>query len=141
MSGRRFALKLPVHFGDVDYARILYYPRLLHYCHVSMEAFFSEITGRSYAHLLAERKLGFPTVHLDVTYRKPIPYGSTLNMKVSVVRIGTSSVDLRYTETGEAGSGSRAEVVGTVVCADMERFKSVPIHDDIRKGLEEHMEP
>ena len=131
---------MELQFGDVDYARVLYYPRLLHYCHVAMEGFFGEVTGNSYAHLLGERKIGFPTVHLDVTYKSPLRYGTTVRMQVCVLRVGRSSLDLRYRELGDGESGSRAEVLATVVCVNMDTFRSVPIPDDVRPVLEEFLE-
>jgi len=130
---------LPLRFGDVDYARILYYPRLLHYCHVAMEGFFGEITGESYAHLLAERNLGFPTVHLEATYLEPLPYGTDLRIAVDVEKIGESSLVLRYEERGGAEGGVRARVKGTVVCVAMDRFESTPIPEDIRRALQPYL--
>ena len=35
-----FIARIPVRFGDVDYARIVYYPRLLHLLHVAFEELF-----------------------------------------------------------------------------------------------------
>ena len=84
-----FKHRIPVSFGDVDYARILYYPRLFHFCHAVMEAFFDGV-GFNYAKLLVERKIGFPTVHTEADYRIPMPYGIVLEFDLTVRSLGTT---------------------------------------------------
>ena len=43
-----FTCEIPVRFGDVDHARIVYYPRFFHFCHVAMEEAFRDALGISY---------------------------------------------------------------------------------------------
>ena len=43
---------IPIRFGHVDQARIVYYPHLFHYCHVAMEETFGAAVGITYADLL-----------------------------------------------------------------------------------------
>ena len=38
-----FELTFPVRFDDVDAAGLVYYPRLLDYCHVGLEDFFTAV--------------------------------------------------------------------------------------------------
>lgn len=139
MSAREFTTTLPMRFGDADPAGILYYPRLLHFCHAAMEEFFAEITGETYAHLLSARNVGFPTVHLDVDYFAPMPYGTDVHMSVTVKSVGSSSLTFRYRELG-GGERPRAEVLGTTVCVDMRRFTSIPIPDDLCVALSPYLE-
>ena len=40
-----FECRIPVRFGDIDIAKIVYYPRFLHFCHVAMEEMFGHVIG------------------------------------------------------------------------------------------------
>jgi 4-hydroxybenzoyl-CoA thioesterase len=139
MTARTFKHRIPVSFGDVDYARIMYYPRLFHFCHAVMEAFFDAV-GFNYARLLVEQKIGFPTVHTEADYRIPMPYGIVLEFELSVRSIGTSSVAFHYVVRGEGEEAIRAESRTTVVCIDMDRFQKKPLPPDIRKVLSQYLE-
>jgi 4-hydroxybenzoyl-CoA thioesterase len=139
MTARVFKHRIPVSFGDVDYARIMYYPRLFHFCHAVMEAFFDGV-GLNYAKLLVERKIGFPTVHTEADYRIPMPYGIVLEFELTVRSIGTSSVAFHYVVRGAGEEDIRAEARTTVVCIDMDRFQKQPLPPDIRKVLGQYLE-
>ena len=139
MTARVFKHRIPVSFGDVDYARIMYYPRLFHFCHAVMEAFFDGV-GFNYAKMLVERKIGFPTVHTEADYRVPMPYGIVLEFDLTVRSLGTSSVAFHYVVRGEGEETIRAEARTTVVCIDMDRFAKRPLPPDIRKVLSQYLE-
>lgn len=139
MSGKVFRHEIPISFGDVDYARILYYPRLFHFCHSVMEAWFDGV-GLNYARLLVERKIGFPTVHTQADYKIPMPYGMTLAFGLTVRSIGATSVSFRYLVRGAGEDAVRAEASATVVCIDMDRFEKKPLPEDVRRVLTEYLE-
>ena len=138
-AARTFRHRIPVSFGDVDYARILYYPRLFHFCHAVMEAFFNA-AGFNYAKLLVERKIGFPTVHTQADYRIPMPYGIELDFDLTIQSLGTTSVGFRYLVRAAGEEAIRAESRTTVVCIDMDRFEKKPLPPDIRKVLSGYLE-
>jgi 4-hydroxybenzoyl-CoA thioesterase len=139
MTARVFTHRIPVSFGDVDYARILYYPRLFHFCHAVMEAFFDGV-GLNYAKMLVERKCGFPTVHTEADYRIPMPYGIVLEFELRVRALGATSVSFHYRVRGAGEEAVRAEARTTVVCIDMDRFEKKPLPPDIRRILTEYLE-
>jgi 4-hydroxybenzoyl-CoA thioesterase len=139
VTARVFKHRIPVSFGDVDYARILYYPRLFHFCHAVMEAFFDAV-GLNYARMLVERKIGFPTVHTQADYRIPMPYGMVLEFGLTVRSIGTTSVSFRYEVRSAGDEALRAEASTTVVCIDMDRFEKKPLPPDIRRILADYQE-
>jgi 4-hydroxybenzoyl-CoA thioesterase len=131
-----FVCRIPVRFGDIDYAKIVYYPRFLHYCHVAMEEMFAGVIGLPYHKAITEEKVGYPTVHVEADYQRPVGFGETIEMSVSVEKIGTSSVHFRY-EGRRSSDGAVAFVVrSTAVAVHMDRWKSVPIPEHHRKGLE-----
>src|SRR5687768_13915753 len=91
-----FACEIPVRFGDVDHARIVYYPHFFHFCHVAMEELFAKAVGVPYHEVIGRERLGYPTVHIETDFEKTVGFGETLRMEVSVLRIGKSSVDFRF---------------------------------------------
>ncbi len=126
-------------FGEVDWARILYYPRFLHHCHLAFELFMEEALGRPYAEFLKGDDLGFPTVRLETQYMRPIPYGCTLRMKVSVARLGRSSMDVRYVGHVDEGPPAASALV-TNVLVTMSSFESIPMPSWVREGMERFLE-
>ncbi len=128
-----------VGFGEVDWARILYYPRFLHHCHLAFELFMEEALARPYASFLEADDLGFPTVHVETRYMRPIPYGSTLRMAVSVARMGRSSMDVRYVGCIDGGEPAASALV-TNVLVRMSSFASLPMPAWVRKGRERYLE-
>jgi 4-hydroxybenzoyl-CoA thioesterase len=91
-----FSARITVRFGDADPAGLVYYPVIFHYFHVAMEEFFAARCGTSYACLVAEERLGFPTVKVETEFFSPLFYGDEAEVEVSVPRVGTSSVTFEY---------------------------------------------
>ena len=92
-----FSTRIKVAFGDTDPAGLVYYPNLLHYCHLAMERFFAEHCGLPYSDLIAKMRIGFPTVKIEAQFLSPIIYGDEVELTVDVVAIGNSSLRLGYT--------------------------------------------
>ena len=131
-----FELDLPIHYASIDYARIVYYPQFVHFCHVTKEEMFPEVVGRTYADLLQEDGLGYPTVKSEAEFLAPVAYGERLTMTMAVERIGTSSVDFRYEGRRQSDGVLAFRVRNTEVCIDMEAWKPHPIPDSHRTAFE-----
>jgi acyl-CoA thioesterase FadM len=131
-----FRFRLPVRYGSIDFARIAYYPQILHFCHVAMEEMFPAVVGVSYPEALRDEKVGYPTVRSEADFERPIPYGEALDMSVAVERIGTSSIVFVY-EGVRASDGERAFRVRNVqVAVDMDAWASRPIPPHHRAAFE-----
>lgn len=91
-----FRAPITTRFGDVDFAGGLYYPTLFHYFHMAFEEYLRSEVGVDYRTLFQDYRIGFPLVHLEVTFNKPINYGDTVDVEVSAVKIGRTSVTWRY---------------------------------------------
>jgi 4-hydroxybenzoyl-CoA thioesterase len=136
-----FACEIPIRFGDVDHARIVYYPHFFHFCHVAMEELFAKAVGVPYHEVIGRERRGYPTVHIETDFRKTVGFGETLRMEVSVLRIGTSSVDFRF-EGKRRSDGETAFVAKiTTVCVDMDRFTSLPVPDAHRVAFQRLLVP
>lgn len=130
-----FQLEIPVRFADCDLARIVYHPRYLHYCHVTMEEVFAQVVGVSYADVVLGQKVGYPAVRVDGEYPERVPFGETLEVTAVVERLGTKSIDFRY-EGRKQSSGALAFTCRTrVVAIDMDTFESIEIPAAHRRAL------
>jgi len=119
----------PVRFGDVDHAGIVYYPRFFHYCHVAFEELFG---ASGYRHLLDERKIGFPAVHVEFDFSTPLRFGDTIEVSITTATLGRSSVTFAYEVTRVEDRAACARARVTVVAIDMRSFSPLPIPDDLR---------
>ena len=136
-----FTHTIPVRFGDCDVAKVVYYPRILHYCHVTMEELFGHATGVPYDRIVLEEGVGYPTVKLAVEYTAPVRLGDTVEMTAVVERIGTRSVDFRWEGRRQADGELAFLCRSTSVAVTMDDFQSTDIPDAHRKALKAHLVP
>ena len=130
-----FTFEHPVPYGAIDFARIVYYPQFLHFCHLTMEAMFAEVVGIPYARALTEEKVGYPTVRSDAEFLAPVPYGETLRLAMTCEGMGRASV--RFLYEGHRRDGTLAFRVRNVqVAVDMDAWKSVPVPAHHREAFE-----
>jgi len=134
-----FTHRFPVRFEDVDYARIVYYPRLFQYCHWTFEAFFPAEAGFTYAQLLSKRKVGFPTVHARADFLSPLRFGDECRAVLQTARLGTKSVTNVYRlYAGEAKAAS-AELEIVTVAINMDTFEAVELPEDLKAVFLKHL--
>ena len=132
-----FSVKVPVRFGDVDHAGLVYYPRYFQYFHNAFEDLIAA-GGVGYRRLLDERRLGCPTVNASCDYLRPLRWEDVVEIAVSVVKIGRSSAVLRYRGSLQGAQVCEAQV--TVVCTNLDTFRSEPWPADLRAIWENHLE-
>src|ERR1051325_288662 len=91
-----YRTRVPVRFGDVDKAGIVYYPRIFHYLHIAQEDFFADYVGTPYDRLIGEERMGFPTVSDSTDFLKTLNYGDLLEIAVHISRVGRSSARFEF---------------------------------------------
>lgn len=126
-----------LNFGDCDPSGIAYFPSYLNILVGVYEEFFAAI-GAPWPQLINERKIGLPTVTLDLTFKSPGFHGDLMEFTVKVMRIGKSSVDLEH----EVRAGDRLlwTAKQRLVVTSHETHKAVAWPDDMRAALYEHLE-
>lgn len=128
-----FTSKIKVRFGDVDRAGVAYYPNLYHYLHVAFEEFFEQFAGIPYPDVLDQDKIGFPTARVETDFRRPIRYGDTLEVAISVPHVGKSSVEMIFT-VSRAGDAEPCMVSRqTLVAVDMGTFSPTVLPEKYRR--------
>ena len=132
-----FSTRIPVRFGDCDPAGLVYYPTLFHYCHAAMEEFFAARCGTSYARLVAERRLGFPTVNVRAEFFAPFVYGDEAEVEVWVSAVGRTSATFEYRLRRASDRELCAKATHVQVAMSLAERRAVPVPTDLRQAFEQ----
>ena len=136
-----FSTPYTVRFADVDNAGIFYYPRFFHMFHVSFEVWWERGVGRPYHLIIGEDKVGFPAVHIESDFRKPVTFGDPMDVRLGVTRIGNRSVDFLYQVLNRESGDVHAEARITKAVVDMETFTPMRPPRHILEALESILMP
>lgn len=134
-----FRSQLKIRFGDIDRAGIVYYPRFMHYFHVALEEFFAGELGIEYHDMVETHRIGLPTVHLQTDFSRPFSYGNNIEVEVSVLKVGRSSITFGYRVFKQGESDPRIIGHNVTVCLNMDTFKKMVIPPWFRKLLERQL--
>lgn len=99
-----FRTAFRVRLDDVDYARVLYFARYIHFCMVGLEDFFREGLGLPWDRMLDADHLVMPTVNVQIDYHHPLRFGDEGEIAIRVGHLGNRSVRFDY-EMRASGSG------------------------------------
>ena len=95
MTTRYFSRQWTIHFSHCDPAGIVFFPQYLVLFNNLVETWFTEGLGISYADMIAQRRVGLPTVHLECDFRRISRMGEQLDFCVAVKRLGSRSLTLQ----------------------------------------------
>lgn len=127
-----FSTSITVRFADCDPVGFVYYPRVLHYCHVCMEEFFAERCGITYQKLLDEERIGFATVKIEAEYFVPLLYGDTAEVELEVTDLGRSSARFNYSIKRADDSVLCAQSSQIQVAMDIDKRRAIPLPEKYR---------
>lgn len=130
-----YEVVLPVRFGQVDYAGIMFYPRFFDNFHAVFEDMFGALLGVPYMSILKDRRLGFPTVTISTEFRRPFRFGEPMRLRITCTRLGRSSIEFLYRGYNGAEAEPSVEARGTVVTVDLDTLQPVETPPDIRAAL------
>src|SRR5215210_3067071 len=132
-----FSTHITVRFGDCDPAGLVYYPVLFHYCHAAMEEFFAARCGVRYERLLAEERVGFPTVSARADFSAPLVYGDEAEVEVWVSSVGHSSATFEYRLYRASDHAPRASATLVQVAMNLDARCAVPVPERLRAAFEQ----
>jgi 4-hydroxybenzoyl-CoA thioesterase len=131
-----FSTGIRVRFGDADPAGLVYYPVIFHYFHIALEEFFGARCGISYDRLIAEERLGFPTVRSEAEFFAPLVYGDEVQLEFFVSKVGRSSAVFEYRAMRASDGTLCARATNVHVAMNMDTRRAVPIPDKYREAFE-----
>lgn len=132
-----FEHRIDATWGECDVAGLVYFPRMLDWCHRALEAMFAALPG-GYAHFTGPRKMGIPTVRIEGDFVAPVRYGERCVLRVSVTRVGRSSVTFEHEIVGALDGQRRARFTHVVAVCSLDGPVAVDVPADVRAMLEAH---
>ncbi|HSM22520.1 MAG TPA: thioesterase family protein, partial [Rubrivivax sp.] len=126
-----------VRFADCDPAGIVFFPQYLVMLNTLVEEWFDEALRIPYAHFIGERRLGLPTVRLEVDFTAVSRHGERLEQRLGVVRAGRSSLELQQEFLG--GDEMRLRARQVLVCTSLLTHRPQPLPDDVRAALQPYL--
>lgn len=128
-----FVREMRVRFNEVDHAGIVFYPRFFDYFHMTFEDFFEARTDAPYHVWTGQRRIGWPSVHVETDFRAPLHHGETFQVAMRIAKVGRTSFVCAYQV--QAGGRLCAEAKVTVVTTDLDRMRPLEIPDIVRQAL------
>ena len=119
-----------IRFHHCDPAGIVFYPQYFVLFHELLEDWFNRGLGLNYADFVSKERRGLPTAHIDCDFRAPSKIGETVQMRLGVNKIGTSSVTLAVSV--HAGDAVRVTATQVLVLISLEDGAVLPIPVDLK---------
>jgi 4-hydroxybenzoyl-CoA thioesterase len=130
-----FETTTQVRFAHVDAAAIVFYPRYFEMLNAAVEDWCAEALGVDFRTMHLERRIGVPTVKLDVEFVSPSLLGDRLVIALRPREIGRTSCRLDFVFAGDGRDRLRGQAV--LVCMDVDAQRAVPWPDDMRARMTE----
>jgi len=134
-----FEDQVRVRFADCDPAGIVYFPRYLDMLNHMVENWFDDALDLPYAGVIGTRRIGLPTVHLEVDFTAVSRHGEILTRRLMVQKMGRTSLDLRIEFFG--GEELRLRARQVLVCTSLETHRPMPLPDDLREAIAPYAAP
>lgn len=133
-----FTRDIEVRFPDVDFARVVYYPRFFDFAHRVFEDFFAVEVGVTYAKMLVERKVGFPTVHAEADFQAPLRFGDLARLELCCEKASERSLALRYRVFRVEGLVHCATLKVVTVPVALDAFTATAMPAEVREAFLRH---
>jgi len=132
----RSAFRRPyrIRFSDCDPAGIVFYPQYFVMLNGHVEEWFGNGLGIPYRSIIIERRIGLPSVRLEVDFTAVSRMGDEVELALSVERLGRASLTLSHAITG-AGDEPRMAMRQVLVATSLETHRAIALPDDVRAAI------
>ncbi len=129
-----------IRFSDCDAAGIVFYPQYFVMLNGLIEDWVNEQLGLDYAGLVVARRIGLPTVRLEVDFKAVSRLGDRVELALQVERLGGASLTLALRCIG-ANDELRMQMRQVIVTTSLDSHAAVPIPVDLRTAIERWSHP
>ncbi len=130
-----------IRFSDCDPAGIVFYPQYFVMLNGLIEDWVNEQLGLDYAALVVQRRIGLPTVRLEVDFKAVSRLGDRIRLVLGVQRLGGASLTLDLLCLGAGNDDMRMQMRQVIVTTSLDSHRAVPIPADLRAAIERWSHP
>ena len=123
-----------IRFHHCDPAGIVFYPQYFVLFNELVEDWFNHGLHFNHADMVYQKRLGTPMVKLATEFLSPSQIGEVLRMSLAVKAIGRSSLQIEV--DGTSGGTMRVRSFQTLVLADVDKRRAVPIPPELRERMQ-----
>ncbi len=140
----KFMATRTVRFADCDPAGIVFFPQYLVMLNTFVEQWFDDGLRIPYAGLIGTRRIGLPTVRLEVDFTAISRHGDRITLAVQIEKLGRSSLTLQVAcrageQAAEDLEGEQGELRfrarQVLVCTSLHTHRPQALPDDVRSAL------
>jgi 4-hydroxybenzoyl-CoA thioesterase len=128
-----FERPVRIRFSHCDPAGIVFFPQYLVLTNALVEDWFTDGLGIDYAGMIGKRRVGLPIVKLQCEFSRPSRMGETISLALSLLEVGSRSIQIRI--IGRGDDGVRLAATQVLVTTSLETGRSISIPHDIRAAL------
>ncbi|MDR3493836.1 MAG: thioesterase family protein [Ancalomicrobiaceae bacterium] len=119
-------------FSECDPAGIAFYPAYMRLLVDVTEEFFAHANS-PWPAMIRDRRVGVPTVKLDVDFKAAAFHGDKLDFTLTVIKLGRSSLELAvHVAVGERTVWTARQIL---VATNLDTHRAISWPDDLRAGL------
>ena len=133
-SGAALRRERTIRFSDCDPAAIVFYPQYFVMLNALVEDWVDECLGIGYRALVVDRRIGLPTVRLEVDFSAVSRMGDRVALLLAVERLGTRSITLALRCEGADGT-LRMAMRQVLVTTSLETHAAIDIPADLRAAI------
>lgn len=122
-----------IRFQHCDPAGIVFYPRYVEMLNATVEDWFTEVVGTSFAEIHVTKRTAIPVVSLSIDFRQVSRLGEILNFTLAVDRIGKTSVTLLI--NAESNDEVRLDARLTLVHIGLDDYRPRIWSDEIKNAM------
>ena len=123
-----------IRFSDCDPAAIVFYPQYFVMLNALVEDWVTEALGIGYRALVVERRVGLPTVRVEVDFLAVSRMGDRVVLSLEVERLGRRSITLLLGCAGADGE-PRLQMRQVLVTTSLESHAALDIPADLRAAI------
>lgn len=135
----RFTVTEQVRWSDTDRAGIIYYGQFLRFIEVAEMEMFRAV-GLPYSEVFDRLDIWLPRVKIDFNFRRPLLLEDRIQVSAFVKAFGEKSLTLGFEVHRQRENDLVADGQVVLACVTRSDFKSIPIPDEIRKGLAPYLQ-
>lgn len=113
-----FSMVRKIRFGHTDPAGIVYYPHYFDMFNGVVEDFFDDCVGASFQFMRSEYRVVTPLRHVDADFIAPSRIGEQLQLALTLVSLGRTSLKLTIEGSVDGDVRLRARLVIVFVSAE-----------------------